>query len=267
MNPCLLVLETNALPTELFSLKIYYSMMKYLFEIKNRLFLLVFSWLFITIVCYYYKEILLFFLIKSYICLNPDLFYFIFTNVTEIFSVYLSIINFISFQMVSWCLIHHIFVFLSPALFDNEHKYLDFLFKLITFVCVFSFFMSNYIIIPLTWQFFLSFKPVSFAKSVYFEARLSEYLSFYMSIYFFCFAYCQIFSILLLFLKNIYSQKSFIKIKKFRKLYYYIFILFSTLISPPEVVTQIAISLSLLLIYEFVLFFWMYFVYLIKLIR
>lgn len=266
MNPCLLVLETNALPTELFSFH-YIIMIKYLFEIKNRLSLLVLLWLFVGLVCYYYKEVLLFSLIKSFICLNSELFYFIFTNVTEVFSAYFTIISFISFQVACWYLIYHIFVFLSPALFSNEHQYLDFFFKLLTFFFFFSFVLSNYVLIPLTWQFFLSFKPIFFAKSVYFEARLSEYLSFYINVYYFCFVYCQIFSILFIFISDIYSKKSFIKIKKFRKLYYYIFVIFSTLVSPPEVITQALMSISLLVAYEFIIFFWMYFVYLFKLIR
>jgi sec-independent protein translocase protein TatC len=242
-------------------------MIKYFFEIKNRLSLLFLLWFFVGIVCYFYKEVLLFFLIKSYICLDSDLFYFIFTDVTEIFSVYFTIISFISFKVVFWYFIFHTIVFLSPALFRNEHRYLDFFFKLFTFFFFFTFFLSNYILIPLTWHFFLSFKPLFFAKLVYFEARLSEYFGFYINVYFFCFIYCQIFSVLFFLLYDIYSKKSFIKIKKFRKLYYYLFVIFSTLVSPPEVTTQVLISLSLFIVYEFVLFFWMYFVYLIKLIR
>jgi sec-independent protein translocase protein TatC len=242
-------------------------MIKYLFEIKNRVLLLILLWIFVGLVCYYYKEVLLFSFIKSFICLNSDLFYFIFTNVTEIFFVYFNIITFISFQIACWYLIYHIFVFLSPALFRNEHQYLDFFFKLLTFFFFISFVLSNYVLIPLTWHYFLSFKPIFFAKSVYFEARLSEYLNFYINVYSFGFVYCQIFSVLFFFLSDIYSKKSFIKIKKFRKLYYYVFVIFSTLVSPPEVITQAIMSLSLLVAYEFILFIWMYFVCLIKLIR
>ena len=242
-------------------------MIKYLFEIKNRVSLLVLLWLFVGLVCYYYKEVLLFSLIKSFICLNSDVLYFIFTNVTEIFSVYFTIISFISVQVACWYFIYHIFVFLSPALFSNEHQYLYFFFKLFTFFFFFSFVLSNYFLVPLTWQFFLSFKPISFAKSVHFEARLSEYLNFYINVYYFCFVYCQIFSVLFFFLNDIYSKKSFIKIKKFRKLYYYVFVIFSTLVSPPDIITQVLLSLSLLVAYELILFFWMYSVYLFKLIR
>jgi len=244
-------------------------MTKYLFEIKNRLFLILLLWLFIVIVCYCYKEVLLFFLIKSYICVsvNSEIFYFIFTNVTEIFSIYFNIGNFISAQIAYWYVIYNIFIFLSPALFKKEYKYINFFFRLFSFFSFFSFFLSNYIIIPLTWHFFLSFKPLSFTKFVYFEAKLSEYLNFYTNVCCFCFLYCQIFSVIFFFYSDIYSKKSFVKIKKLRKLYYYFFVIFSTLLSPPEIITQILMSLSLLFAYEAVLFFWMYFVFLTELIR
>ena len=40
-------------------------------------------------------------------------------------------------------------------------------------------------------------------------------------------------------------------IKKFRKLYYFIFVTLSTLISPPDIISQIGLSLSMLIVYEF----------------
>lgn len=217
--------------------------------------------LFFVLVCYFYKEILLFFLIRYYISLNSDLFYFIFTNVTEIFYVYFIIVNFINFQVFCWYYIFHVIVFLSPALFIDEHKYLNFFFKLFTFFLSLSFLLANYLLIPLIWNFFFNFQSL---LPIHFEAKLSEYIYFYTNVYFFCFIYCQIFSALFLFLHDIYSKLSDIKIKKFRKLYYYILVVFSILISPSEII--ILTSISLLLIYEFALFFLIYFFSLIKLI-
>ena len=231
-------------------------MIKYFIEIKNRIFLLFLLWFFVFSVCYIYKEILLFFLIHYFINFNFSLFYFIFTNVTEVFSVYFTILYFINFQIVCWYLVYHIVAFLNPALFVKEYQYLNFFFKLFNFFFVFSFFLSNYLLIPLTWYFFLSFKPYFFSKIIYFEAKLNEYLNFYIYVYFFCFTYCQAFALFFLFLQNT-SNDFFIKIKKLRKLYYYIFVFFSTLVSP-EIITQILLSLSLTFIYELVLFFLIY---------
>lgn len=229
-------------------------MYKYFLELKIRFIFLFITWLFVILVGYYYKEILLFLL------LEPDLFnsfnisfpyYFIFTNVFEIFSVYIKLILFISLQILILYFIYHFFIFLSSGLFSSEYYYLNCILKLITFVWLLSIFLSKYVFIPLTWNFFLSFKNLN-SITLHFEAKLNEYLMFYISFYYWCIFYCQIFTFLLFFLN--YMNKNLSTIKKFRKIYYYFFVLFSTLISPPDVLSQFVISFILIFLYEFFIF-------------
>ena len=123
--------------------------------------------------------------------------------------------------------------------------------KIIIIIWFLSIILSKYILIPLTWNFFLSFQNMQ-SVTLHFEAKLNEYLNFYISFYYLCFFYSQIFTILLFFFS--YANKNVSVIKKFRKLYYYFFILFSTLISPPEIFSQILISLFLIFFYELFIF-------------
>jgi sec-independent protein translocase protein TatC len=229
-------------------------MYRYFLELKTRFILLFTTWLSIILVGYYYKEILLFLL------LEPDLFnifdtnfpcYFIFTDVFEIFSVYIQLVLFISFQILILYFLYHFFVFLSPGLFFFEYYYLNYILKLITFIWFLSVFLSKYIFIPLTWNFFLSFQNLS-SVALHFEAKLNEYLIFYISFYYLCIFYCQIFTLLLFFLN--FMNKNLLTIKKFRKVYYYFFVLFSTLVSPPDIVSQFLISFILVFLYEFFIF-------------
>ena len=229
-------------------------MKTYLLEIRNRLILTFLTWLSIVIVSYLYKETLLFLLLQPNKLLesgkDPYSFYFIFTNVTEIFSVYIQLIIFLSTQIVFIYLLYHCFSFLSLAFFNWEyHLFLSFL-KLSLSVWCFSIILTNYILIPLTWNFFFSFQKLASEQfmSLHFEAKLNEYLDFYISLYYTCILYCQIFTIIIFFLSFISSN--FITIKRFRKLYYYIFVLFSTLISPPDIISQIVISILLIFSYE-----------------
>ena len=68
---------------------------KYYLEIKNRFLLLSLTWVSTILVSYFYKEILLFISIKPSICNNNSIiFYFIFTDVKEVFSVYIKLIFF-----------------------------------------------------------------------------------------------------------------------------------------------------------------------------
>lgn len=231
-------------------------MLKYFLEIKNRLFLLLFTWLSTLFICYLYKETLLFLLVQPnrFMTSSSIKFYFIFTNVTEIFSVYIQLITFLCFQIFFLYFIYHCFIFLNLAMFKMESSYLRTFLKLSMLIWICSIFLNNFILVPITWKFFLSFQDIISSKFIhlYFEAKLNEYLTFYILIYYLCIFYCQIFTILFFFF-NYISNKTKV-IKKFRKLYYYFFVIFSTLISPPDVFSQIFISGLLILIYELLVF-------------
>jgi sec-independent protein translocase protein TatC len=237
-------------------------MSKYFLEIQNRLILLILTWFSTMLVSYFYKETLLFIIIQpnTFINVNEHLafFYFIFTDVTEILSVYLKLIVFLSSQIFFIYLIYHFFLFLSPALFQFEYLYFRFSIQCMSFLLLFSAVLVTYFLIPFTWNFFLSFQDLTSTRSfnIYFEAKLNEYLCFYIKLYYFCGFYCQFFVFFLLFLNYIDVNRKFIK--KFRKFYHYCFIIFSTLISPPEILSQIFISLIIIFIYEFLLLFFLF---------
>lgn len=232
-------------------------MIKYFLEIKNRTLLLSITIIFSLLISYLYKETLLFLLVQ------PDRltykngsssFYFIFTNVTEVLSVYLSLITFLSLQFFFIFFIYHCFIFLSPAMFKSEYYICFNLLRLGLVIWVISVLVSNFLLVPLSWDFFFSFQELFSAKIVnlHFEAKLTEYLDFYILIYYLCVMYFQIFTILFFFLNYISNKVKIIQ--KFRKVYYYFFIVFSTLISPPDLVSQVFISLFLIFIYELLVF-------------
>ena len=159
-------------------------MLAYFLEIKNRLFLTCVTWFSTFLICYFYKEILLFLVVQPNILIH--FFYFIFTDVTEIFTVYITLIFFLSFQVLIFYLLYHSFIFISPALFYVEYTYFFFVFKFISFIWLISIFLASYIVIPMTWKFFLSFQYLSITYSFdfHFEAKLNEYVNFYISLYY-----------------------------------------------------------------------------------
>lgn len=245
-------------------------MLKYFLEIKNRLILLSLTWFSTVLVSYFFKETLLFIIVQpnTFTNVNKHLafFYFIFTDVTEILSVYLKLIKFLSSQILFIYLIYHFFLFLSSALFQFEYLYFKFSIQVLYFVLLFSIVLITCFLIPLTWNFFLSFHDLITISSfnLYFEAKLNEYLCFYIKFYYLGGFYCQFFAFFLLFLNYIDANKKFIR--KFRKLYHYCFIIFSTLISPPEILSQIFLSLIVIFIYEFLILFFLFRIYLKSLI-
>ena len=228
-------------------------MFKYIIEIKNRFILLFITWFSVILVGYFYKEILLFLFLESEIFINNEfkVCYFIFTDVLEIFHVYIQLILFLSFQIMFLYSIYHSFIFFSYGLFINEYYYISYVLKTMLIVWFLSMFISKYILIPNMWNFFLNFQTIN-SVNLQFEAKLNEYLNFYINFYYIFVLYSQILTLLLFFFY--YINASILLIKKFRKLYYYIFVLFSTLVSPPEIFSQILVSCVLIFFYELFIF-------------
>jgi sec-independent protein translocase protein TatC len=230
-------------------------MSKYFIEFKNRLFFIVLFYLSTSIILYLYKEILLFLLVqpkwKTY-NYNFSFFYFIFTDVTEIFSVYIQLILFVTFQILILFLLYHLYIFFIPALFKKEYIYFKTIVKVVFCTWFFSVLISNNYIIPFSWDFFLSFQNFIIDKSfnIHFEAKLSEYFSFYIYFYYICFFYFQ-FSVLIFFCLH-YVNKELKNIKKFRKLYYFFFVLLATFLCP-DFLTQVFLSIVLIFMYEILL--------------
>lgn len=226
---------------------------KYYLEIKNRFFLLFFNWTFVSLICYLYKDIILFIIINSnsYYRIFDIKPYFIFTDVGEIFYVYLQLIFFVSNQILVIMTFYHILIFLSLGLYHSEYLKLQFTFKIFIISWICSIIFLNKVAIPFSWAFFLSFqkseqilKPVSF----FFEAKIIEYFNYFTSLYYICLINCQFFAIITLSLNNVSSKLG--GIKKFRKMFYLIFVIFSTLTTPPDIISQVVMSISLILIYE-----------------
>ena len=223
-------------------------MIEYLLELRHKFILLIITFFSTLIVCYCYKDVLLFLITQMH--LNDETLYFIFTDVTELLSVYLKISFFFSIQVSIWYFFYYLFSFLVTALYFNEFKFINFMLISGTFFWLLAVLLSSYIIIPFGWKFFLSFQ---LQQSFYFEARISDYFNFYTHAYILCLVYCELFILLFIFLVDI--QQNYYYIKNYRKMYYYVFLIFATLMTPPDLISQLLTTFFLILIYEIVLLF------------
>lgn len=232
-----------------------FNYIRYYKEIKNRSIILFLSWLLCLTICYYYKEKLLLILVNSNIFFlevkNKP--YFIFTNIAEIFYTYFEIIVFVSNQVSIIILLYQIFMFLSLGLYYFEFIKLRLMFQTFFILLLFCFVILYKIFVPFSWEFFLSFQDnLTSTQSIplFFEAKLNEYLQYFISLYYTCLVICQFCTILVFSL-----SKLNIKLRKtLRKLFYLIFMIFSTIITPPDILSQIIITSILILVYEFLIF-------------
>lgn len=233
---------------------------KYYIEIKNRFLLLTLSWSSVVLVSYNFKEVLLFLVTKkvTFTFYNKHFnafFYFIFTDVTEIFSVYIVLVFFIVNQVLVYYFFYHLLTFVSLGLYKFELNHLSFVFKISIVFFLFSVIIYNKLLFPISWEFFLSFQEFAILDFfiLHFEAKLVEYLYFYITFHYICILYFQVFMFLILFF--VYVKNEYKTIKRFRKLVYFSFVVFSTLITPPDVLSQIVLSLSFVFSYELVVFY------------
>lgn len=230
---------------------------KYYLEIKNRILLLFVTWISLLAVCYSFKEPLLFIFINSNKYYNElnNLSYFIFTNVGEIFYVYLQLVFFVANQITVCMLLYHCLMFLALGLYNSEYIQLQSTFKLFITIWLLSVILLKEFVVPFSWSFFLSFQNTNSSlqpTSFFFEAKIIEYVNYFTSLYYICLINCQMLAILTLIINRASKQKE--TIQSFRKLFYFVFIIFSTLTTPPDVASQIIMSFSLIIIYELLIF-------------
>jgi sec-independent protein translocase protein TatC len=152
-------------------------------------------------------------------------------------------------------LFYQIFIFLSAGLYIFEYVYLKTVIIMTVLCWTLSIFVLNNFIFPFSWDFFLKFQEYLSFQSLafYFEVKLNEYLSFYKSMYYICNVIYQAIIIFFIFL-DVFKTNLLI-IKKFRKVFYFLFFIFSTFLTPPDVVYQLATGLCIVIIYELVTLF------------
>jgi len=226
---------------------------RYFFEIKSRILLIIISWVITILICYSYKETLLFLLVKLNIKLYYlESFYFISTNLTDVFSVYLQLSYFVSTQLSIFIFIYHFLSFISPGLFEHEYKMLKLIVLMSLFFLSLSILILNIFVLPYVWTFFSGFQTNQYNESIniFFEAQITEYLNFYILTYYINVSIGQVFVVFLLLLNFIENKIKFIN--NTRKIFYSIFLIFATIITPPDIISQIIISLCFSLIYEII---------------
>ena len=221
---------------------------RYYTEIKYRILLLFISGVLIFLVSYIFKEVLLSVVVNSY-CTGTtlELSYFIFTDVVEVFSVYVCLIFFLGKQVLFFQLVYHLLIFFIPGFTRLEYRFLVFLFFMSCFLFFLSVILFKKFLFPFSWHFFLSFKDFVIFKSLilHFEAKLFNYVTFFINFYFSCVLYFQFFLLPLFFFS--YFKKELSTYKYFRKFLYYGCIIFSTIVTPPDITSQVVLSTILII--------------------
>ena len=226
-------------------------MINYFIEIRNRIFLLFISYLLLFIVIYYYSYFLLILTIflNKEIINNNILNYFIFTSISDLFFIYLKLAASFSNYLIYFVISYHLICFLKPGLYKKEFLSIKFYFQVNFIFNLTLLLLFNNTLLPFISQFFFN---IYFDKNNYinlfFEANICEYFIFYKKTYLSFFINFQIMVLFLLCLN--YFDLNSKMIKKIRKIIYLMILLFSTAITPPDVISLLLFYFILLSLFE-----------------
>ena len=204
-------------------------------------------------IAYFYKNIL--FILLTFPLL--DYFYnlnnFIYTHPTELLTIHFLLILLISLIFQIPYILWHFLDFTKTSLLKNEYiKMLKVLIVCTFFLIIFNF-LFFFLIFPKFWLFFYSFS-FSFHESqtlnFFLELRVQEYFNFVInfiySVNLFILIFFAIFFLILMF--------GFEKLLYWKKLFLFCNIVFATLLSPPDVYSQLLILFILTFFLEAIIF-------------
>lgn len=228
--------------------------MFYIYELALRNFFLFLSFSLTSFICYTYRKDLFFILLLPSFQTNHPITHLIFTNPVEVFKISIFIV--LLFTFVFWLpyLLWNCLDFLRPALYTNEVKK----FQKYLFIGFFLFLFGNlstyYFCLPTLWDFFSSFEERTQLIDIVLELKAESYFDFifdtlllsnfllFSNIFFF---------LLLLKISNLPLIQAIISFKKF---VYVCFLLIGTLLTPPDIFSQILVFSILIVLYEFLCF-------------
>lgn len=221
----------------------------YLKELQYRLFFTCLCILLNTITIYRSKDLLVFLLGQHQ---NNNFPHFIATNLPEVFLSLIKLSFFFGLYFGFPIILIQAWFFICSALYKYEYKIIRRVVVGITLLYVFATFSVYKIFLPYCWKFFSTFE-LNFEDSgvnLQLETRLQEYLDFLVGIMY----TLNVFLIFCLFLGFFLFKFPLFRLIKFRKIMYFSGFILATLITPPDIASQIFIGTILVFVYEIFMF-------------
>jgi sec-independent protein translocase protein TatC len=223
----------------------------HLIELRRRLMFGVLAFIIAVCVCYSFADTIYAFLVHplSEAFPDPSSRRLIYTGLTEAFMTYLRLALFAGFLLSFPVIAAQIYLFLAPGLYKDERKtLLPYLVAAPVMFFVGAAFVY-YGIFPAAWKFFLGFETADAGGlPIQLEARMGDYLSLVMHLIIAFGLSFQLPVVLVLLVKS--GMMSVEKLKAGRRYAIVIIVSIAAVITPPDVFSQIALSVPLYMLYE-----------------
>ncbi len=228
---------------KLLSLKEHFS------ELKSRLTQLLIIYIFIFIICYYFKDNIYNIILEPLAKISfKDTHKIIYTGLAEGFFAYLKLSAFSGFILTLPFISLQIYLFIKDALSLYERKIAAVLLIMAPILFWLGSIFMFYYVMPKAWVFFLSFESKNTILPIILEAKISEYLDIVIQLVVgFGIAFQLPVVLILLNILKIIDYKSLIKKRRAAIVINFII---GAILTPPDIISQFALAIPMILLYE-----------------
>lgn len=217
-------------------------------ELRMRLIKIIFCFFIACLFSYLLSDYFLYFLLLPLNKIYPQA-NIIYTDLSELFFVYLKISIYYGFIFTLPFLLYQIYKFISPGLLVKEKKIVLLIFIISPLLFILATALVYFVILPKAWGFFISFAEKNHLTSLNLEAKISEYVNLTMQLTWgFGVAFQMPVIIMLFALVNIINSKN---LSEYRRISTVLIFLIAGILTPPDIFSQFALAIPMLLLYEF----------------
>jgi sec-independent protein translocase protein TatC len=224
----------------------------HLLELRRRLLICFATFIVASSACYFVADDIYEFLVQPLAAAfpTPEHRRLIYTGLTEAFMSYLKLAVFAGFLVSFPVVASQIYLFMAPGLYKQERRALIPYLVSAPLLFLAGAAFVYYLIFPAAWKFFIGFESAGSAGGlpIQLEARVADYLSIVMHLIIAFGLSFQLPIVLVLLVKT--GMLSVEKLKRGRRYAIVIIVTVAAFITPPDMFSQIALSVPLYLLYE-----------------
>jgi len=232
----------------------------HLIELKRRLIICIITYAVATTLCYLAASHIYAFLVQPLANAfpNPEHRRMIYTGLTEAFVTYLKLAIFAGFFISFPVIASQFYLFMAPGLYKKERRALIPYLVAAPILFITGAAFAYYVIFPAAWKFFLSFESPGGEGGlpIQLETKVSDYLSIVMHLMMAFGLSFQLPVVLVLLVKA--GMLTIEQLKRGRRYAVVIIVTVAAFITPPDIFSQIALSVPLYLLYEMSILFCSY---------